>query len=297
MVDIMNSDEFFLHRYGENDQLGAINEITPNHVLTACGLVKQGRIFPLGRVMEEGIPAYGTRSYKQVLLTDGIVSGHPFAENQVASLEEFATCSYQMGTHLDALAHIGKGDRCYGGRRYSDIVQQSGLKELGIENVGPVITRGILLDIAGLKGVPHLEAGQIITPEDLDQASKQEGVEVKPGDVLILHTGWGRFWTGDKAKYNDGEPGIALPGAQWITERRVAIVGVDTTGLEAIPFADPNLMYEAHQHLLMRYGCYIIENLDTAEIAREKVYEFCFALTPHTAKGATAAHVAPAALI
>ena len=297
MADVMNSNDFFVHRYGENDQLGALNEITPAHVVSACSLVKQGRVYALGRVLEEGIPAYGTRSYKQVLLTDGIIAGHPFAENQVASLEEFATCSYQMGTHLDALAHIGKGDRCYGWRRYSDIVQQSGLKELGIEHVGPIITRGILLDIAGMKGVQHLEAGQIITPGDLDQACEREGVEVRSGDVLILHTGWGQFWTADKAKYNDGEPGIALPGAQWITDRRVSIVGVDTTGLEAIPFANPNLMYEAHQQLLTRYGCYIIENLDTSEIARDKVFEFCFVLTPHTAKGATAAHVAPAALI
>lgn len=297
MADIIKSDDFFVHRYGEDDQLGAINEITPAHVLRACGLVKQGRVYPLGRVLEEGIPAYGTRSYKQVLLVDGIMPDHPFASNQVASLEEFATCTYQMGTHLDALGHIGKGDRAYGGRWYSDIIQQSGLKELGIEHVGPIITRGILLDIAGLKGVPHLEAGQIITPEDLDEACKREDVEVKPGDVLILHTGWGKFWTDDKAKYSDGEPGIALPGAKWITERRVAVVGADTTGVEAIPFADPNLMYEAHQHLLTRYGCYIIENLDTSELAADRTYEFCFILTPHTAKGATAAHVAPAALV
>lgn len=297
MADLKEDADFWVYRYGKDDQLGSLNEVTAAHVAAACSMVKTGKVYPLGRVLEEGIPAYGTRGFKQILVTDGVLPDHPFGKNELASLEEFFTCTYQLGTHMDAIAHIGKGDRCYGNRRYSDVIQQNGLKELGIEHVGPIITRGVLLDVAALKGVDSLEAGYIITPADLDAACEREGVEVRPGDALVLHTGYGALWETDRTAYATVEPGIGVPGAEWMTDRRIALVAADNNGLEVIPFADPEVMYAVHQHLLTRYGCYIIENVDTSAIARDRVYEFCFMLTPHTARGSTAAHVAPAAIV
>ncbi len=169
----------------------------------------------------------------------------------------------------------------------SEFGDSYGLKKLGVENVGPIFTRGVLLDVARAKGERSLPRGYVITPRDLEAALAAAGATIRAGDVVLIRTGHGQWWMTDNAKYADGEPGIGLDAARWLTERKVALVGADNWAVEAVPPADPDRPFEAHQWLLVRHGVYLLENLDLEPLANDRVGEFAFVFAPLRLKGAT----------
>src|SRR5262249_44190074 len=141
-----------------------------------------------------------------------------------------------------------------------------------------------------------LPAGYVVTPADLDKALRAAGATVEPGDVVLIHTGHGFWWMKDNKKYSDGEPGIGMAAAKWLTDKKVTMVGADTWAVEVAPPEAAAGPFAAHQWLPTRHGVYILENLDLGELARDKAYQFAFVFSPLRLKGATGSPGNPIAI-
>ncbi|QEC46763.1 cyclase family protein [Baekduia soli] len=287
----------FPHRYGAEDRLGAVNEIGEAQVRDAGALIRSGRRYGLAQTLDAASPARMWRYWRHSLILDRVLPGRFRGPNGVASLEESVSGALHSGTHLDGLAHVGIRDHAYNGVRYDAIVGPDGLTELGMEGLPPLVTRGVLLDIAALRRVPMLGDSELITAADLEAAAARAGVEVRAGDVLVLHTGWGSLWAQDPGRYATTEPGIGIEAAIWCTDRRVAVIGADTWAVEAVPGDPPDEVFPVHQHCLARYGCYLLENVRTQELAADGVTEFCCVIAPLRLRGASASMVNPVAVV
>ena len=280
--------------WGEADQRGATNRLTPAKTLEAAALIRQGKIYQLGRLYEAAMPNYGARSYSMMIPE---MRG-PYGKNRLTWNEEFVAAQIgQVGTQFDGLGHVGINGWFFNCQNARDFVRAEGLTRLGVENVGSFFTRGVLIDVAGYKGVGRLEKGYEITVEDLKGALAKEGASLREGDVVILNTGWGSLWMTDNKLFLSGAPGIGLAAGQWFVERRIVMIGADTSGIEVAPNRDhPGEEAIVHQLLLTQNGIHLFENLDTSELARDKVYEFAFIFSPLKLKGATGSPGNPIAL-
>jgi kynurenine formamidase len=277
-------DRWYPSRWGADDQRGAANRITPAKVMQARELIRQGRIYQLGRVYEAGMPLPATRHYSLHIPQAYVATG----SNQGIFHDEVVSAEIgQVGTQFDGLGHFGIGDLFYNGNRRADFAQPGGLTRLGIENVGPIFTRGVLIDVAGLKGVAQLAAGYEVTAADIKAALSRQKVQITSGDMVVIHTGWGSLWMKDNAKYLAGAPGIGLAAAQLLADAEVVVVGGDSSAVEVSPNPNASLAAPVHQLLITRNGIYLHENLATEELARDAVYEFAYVFSPLRLKGAT----------
>jgi kynurenine formamidase len=190
-----------------------------------------------------------------------------------------------VGTHIDALCHFSCNGVFYGGRA-TDGAQNyhTGIDYMSVDTVKPIVSRGVLLDFG------ELDADVEITPSDLDRVSR--GIEIREGDVVLLRTGWGRFYE-DAARYINGvrAPGPGLEAARWLSDRRIHAAGADTVAFEKVPSAT----MPVHIHLLVESGIHIIEVLNLEDLARDRVREFTFVAAPLKLRGATGAPVRPLA--
>jgi len=287
------TDRWYPSRWGADDQRGAANRLTPAKVLEAKNVITKGNVYQLGHVYEPGMPMYGTRHYSLRIPQAFKMPG----KNEAVYHDEVISGELgQIGTQFDGLGHLGMGDLFYNGNRRSEFAQAEGLTKLGIENVGAIVTRGVLIDVAKFKGVDQLAPRYEITPADLKGALQREGVQIKSGDMVIIHTGWGSLWMKDNAKYGDSEPGIGLAAGQMLVDAEVVVVGADTWGVEVMPNPDSSLSAPVHQLFLARNGIYLHENLITAELARDNVYEFVYMFAPLRLKGATGSPGNPIAI-
>lgn len=178
-----------------------------------------------------------------------------------------------------------------------DIVEEWGTSKLGIETAPQIVTRGVLLDIASLHGVSRLQRGRVVTVEDVQSALKRESLEIRKGDAVIFHTGWGELWMQDNPTYLSGEPGPGMEVARWLVENGVAITGCDTWSFGPVPPEDPEQPFLVPQTLNARHGMFVVENLSTVELSRDRVYEFMFILTHPRVRGATGVWISPVAII
>jgi kynurenine formamidase len=287
------SDRWYPSRWGAADQRGAANRITPAKVLEARNAIQKGQIYQLGHVYEAGMPMFGTRHYSiripQVFAMPG--------KNQAVYHDEVISGELgQIGTQFDGLGHVGIGDLFYNGNRRAEFAQAEGLTKLGIENVGPIVTRGVLIDVAKFKSVEQLPPTYEITAADLKGALQKQNVQIRSGDVVLIHTGWSSLWMKDNTKYGNSEPGIGVAAAQFLADAEVVVVGADTWGVEVMPNPDASLSAPVHQLLLARNGIYLHENLITAELARDNAYEFMYSFAPLRLKGATGSPGNPIAI-
>lgn len=276
--------------WGKDDQRGAANRMTTERVKDAAKLIQTGKVYQLGRVYEHGMPLPGKRHFS--LTIPGSPTGGPEGVNKMVYHDEmFSGEIGQIGTQLDGLGHVGVrmggDDYFYNGFRRSEFGKAYGLEKLGIENVGVFFTRGVLLDMAGFKDVPRMKIGAAISDKDLEAAAKKQGVKIGEGDVVLIRTGHGQLWMKDNEGFMKGEPGINLAAAQWLTDKKITLVGTDTWASEVVPFENKDRPFEVHQHLLTKNGTYNMENLDLEELAKDKVYEFAFIFAPLRLKGAT----------
>jgi kynurenine formamidase len=292
--------------WGAEDQAGASNWITPEKVLEAVRLVKTGKVYEIGQVYEKGMPIFGQRTYT-LLSPASPTYAFPSANRLVGNDEFLCGEIGQVGTQFDGLGHVGmrmkmadgtEQDVYYNGVTGAEMYSPYGLRKLGIEHVKPILTRGILIDIAGYKGVPNLPARYEVTLADVRGALARQGLsekDLRPGDALIFRYGWSRFWR-DPQAYDANPPGIGLEVARWVAERKASMVGSDQSGTEVQPSADPNQLYPVHQELMMKNGILNLENLTLEELARDGVYEFLFVFTPVRFKGATGSPGRPLAI-
>lgn len=283
--------------YGEGDQAGASNLMTAEKVKEAMGLMKSGTVISIGRTYESEMPLFGARGFA-LRGTSGLAGG-PLADNKVIWMDDYlATEIGQVGTQFDGLSHIGiGGDKpmFYGGIPASEVFGSYGVKKLGMEHVKPFFTRGIVIDMVGLRGRP-MELGEEITDEDIKAALDKQGIAPPAkGDVVMFHTGWGAHWITDNAKFNSGCPGIGLSAAAYLVEAGVAVVGADTWPVEVVPNPNPALAFPVHQELITKQGIFIHENIATERLVEAGVSEFAYIYSPMPTKGATGSPGAPLA--
>lgn len=286
-------DNWYPSQWGADDQRGAANRVTPAKVLEAKNLITRGQTYQMGRVYEAAMPMFGTRHFS---LRIPKVFG-PTGKNEAVYHDEVVSGEIgQVGTQFDGLGHIGIGDLFYNGNRGSEFAKAEGLAKLGIENVGALATRGVLIDVAAYKGQAMLAGGYEITRADVEGALKRQNTVVRSGDAVFIHTGWGSLWVKDNARYTANAPGIGVGAAQYLVEREVVLVGADTWAVEVVPNPDASLAFPVHQLFLPRNGIYIFENLATEDLARDGAYEFAFFFAPLRLKGATGSPGNPLAI-
>ncbi len=286
-------NNWYPSRWGADDQRGAANRITPAKVLEAKNLITTGQTYQLGRLYEAGRPGFGTRHFS---LRIPKMFG-PNGTNQMYFHDEIVSAELgQVGTQFDGLGHIAIGDLFYNGNRERDFAKAEGLTKLGIENVGAIVTRGVLVDVAAFKGRPMLDGGYEISRADVEGALKRQNVAIRPGDIVLLHTGWGALWMKDNARFMQNAPGIGLDAAQYFVEREIVMAGSDTWAVEVVPNPDASLAFPVHQLFIPRNGIYIFENLATEELARDRAYEFAFMFAPLRLKGASGSPGNPLAI-
>lgn len=309
-MDTPIGDKWWPNRlWGANDEAGATNWYTrADVVMRALAEAKQGKVYRLGRPYTGNQPGFGGRQF--VMRIIGTPTGGPFGSNMLIYHDEFvATEIGQTGTQFDGLGHIGiaingAGDknemRYYNGFSETEIGDAYGLKKLGTEKLHPIVARGILLDVAGARGVEGMEAGQEITMADVRTALKRQGMEnfrFLPGDVVLFRTNWGRHWIKDNARYNSGAPGIGVEVAKWLSDTvQAGVAGADNWPVEVVPNPDKACAFCVHSHLITRHGILLQENMDLEALAKDKVYTFLYVYSPVPVAGATGSIGAPLAI-
>ncbi|HEV2923893.1 MAG TPA: cyclase family protein [Solirubrobacteraceae bacterium] len=268
--------------FGHEDQIGMLNHITAASRMAALRLVRSGRLYDLGRVLDEQVPVFPGRYFRQTLVTTAHHGNHGgLGANHANWITEQIAGTQGVGTHLDALSHLQIGDRGYNGWSVYDLAGTAGVNRLGVETVPQIVTRGWLVDVA------PLGPGAVIGVPDIDPA---------PGDAVLFHTGWGAHWE-DPDIYLSGEPGPGLELANWLAQRGVALTGCDTWSYGPVPPERPDRPFEVPQLLNARHGVFVVENLDTSELARDGVHTFALVLTHAKLRGATGAWTSPIALV
>src|SRR5215471_11088539 len=280
-------------KWGAGDERGAGNHMKPESVLTAVKLIKTGEVVELGHVLSESMPLSAGRRFE--LLTKPTTEA--LGTNKRASNEELIVAEMgQVGTQFDGFAHQTHGDSLYNCFKMEDIATRNGFTKLGIQNVGALITRGVLIDIAAYKNVPMLSDTYEITVADIEGALKRENMTLRPGDAVILHTGWGTLWGRDNARYSKGNPGIGVKAAEYLIAKDPMLMGADTAPVEVNPNPDKLLSLPIHEMALAINGVHLLENLKLDELAAKRVYEFAFIMEPLKLEGATGSTVAPIAI-
>jgi kynurenine formamidase len=280
-------------KWGAGDERGAANLMKPDTVLRAARLIRTGEIIELGHVLSGTIPlSAGRRFHVDTKRT----TMNP-QSNRRGSNEELVTAEIgQVGTQFDGFAHQTIGNTVYNCIRLDDIASRTGFTKLGIQNVGALFTRGVLIDVAALKGVDMLGDAYQITVDDLQQALTRQNVTLQPGDAVLVHTGWGRLWDTDPARYQRGNPGIGIAAAEWLMRQNPMVIGADSAPVEVNPNPDTQLSLPVHQIMLVVHGIHLLENVKLDELAARRVYEFALIVEPLKIQGGTGSTVAPIAV-
>lgn len=253
-------------------------------------LIRRARTYDLGQPYFTGMPHYPTHPPFLFSLT------HEHAAAAASgSASDGMALSGHTGTHMDALCHFSREGRLHDGTPVAGAQSfGGGVRALSIDTVVPVLRRGVLLDIAGLLGVESLPEHLAITPEHLERAAEAAGVFPEAGDVVLLRTGWARFWDDPVRYYSGGRtPGPGEDGGHWLSSRRIFAAGADTLSFEKVP--DPAM--PVHVHLLVESGIHLFECLNLETLARDGVHEFLFVALPLKIRGGTASPVRPVAVV
>jgi kynurenine formamidase len=282
--------------FGPDDSLGAVNRLSSQGVLDAVKLVKTGKTYPLGVVTGPESPAYPPRYYKMTILQLDDGAGVPFGHNHLTGNDDLMITYMGVGSQIDGLGHVGVNHHYYNNVHAKDFVKVTGLTRFSTSDIPPIVTRGVLLDIAKLKGETILKEGTAINRAEIDAAAKAQGVTIGTGDVVLFHTGWMNLSETDGERFMKGEPGLGVDGAKYLASLGVVAVGADSFGVEAIPFEKEGEFFPVHQELLARNGIYLLENMDTRELAKDAAWEFLFVLGQPRFAGSVQAIINPVAI-
>ena len=280
-------------KWGAGDERGSGNHQKPAAVLKAVGLIKTGEVIEIAHVLNDKMPFFGTRRFdvhvKRTFMND--------FSNRRGSNEELVVSEIgQVGTQFDGFAHQSHEDSLYNCYKISETSGRGGFSKLGIHNTGMFFTRGVLIDVAGLKGVETLPDTYEITVEDLEGALKKQGTTIQAGDAVLINTGWGRLYAKDNARYVKSCPGIGVKAAQWLIAKDPILLGADNWPVEVAPNPDKQLSLPVHQIALVVNGVHLLENLKLDELAAKQIYEFAFAMQPLKLQGGTGSTVSPVAI-
>ncbi|MFB0610934.1 cyclase family protein [Aurantiacibacter poecillastricola] len=269
---------------------GALTGLTTQMVRDAADLVTQGKVYRLGVVSGPETPVWGERTYAMRVVDLG-VNG----PNRVTGHDDRVETHLGIGTQIDGLGHIGIDGVHYNGVPAGEIMREDGLVRYGAENIPAIATRGVLIDMAAYRGVEVNEPLDAFSAADVQAAAAAQGVEVRAGDVVVFHTGW-QSRLDEPEVFITQAPGIDASAAAWLAEQGVVAVGSDTAGLETnAPSADGSVL-PVHAMLIAEHGIYILETINTSELAADEVNEFLFVLGAARLKGSVQAIVNPVAI-
>ncbi len=289
-------------RWGADDEIGTINLITPEATRRGAACVKRGASFSLALPLHhDGVQTGRIPNRVNPIHTMiGINTAFTGDRDKVCLSDDMIVMGLQAATHWDGLAHASYENRLYNGFSAATVVAEAGATKCGIHKLKPIVTRGILLDVARAKGVKRLDAGYPIKPADLDAALALAKLSVEPGDVLLVRTGqMEHLQTGDKDAYRLPSPGLTVATAPWFRERDVAAVATDTMPFEVYPCEDETVLFPVHLLHLVEMGMTQGQNwyLDALaeDCAADGVYEFLLSATPEPVVGGVGSPVNPVA--
>ncbi len=282
------------NRWGPDDERGALNHIGEAQIRHAAGLVRSGQVLSLAQPLSPRTPVPQHRAGVQHFMgRDGgdyaagarQPGGFQFAEDTVV-------LPLHIGTHIDALCHAWYDDKLYNGFPGSGTRSTSGAARCGIDKMGPIAGRGVLLDVAALYGEP-LADGVSIGAADLERAAARAGVRIGKGDIVLIRTGWAE--RGGPISFN-AEPGLNTEAALWLAEAEVAVVGADNYAVEVLPFPAATV-FPVHQRLIRDFGIPLLEGLVLGQLAATGRHEFMFAASPLPVAGGTGSPISPMVLL
>ena len=280
-------------KWGTGDQRGSGNLMKPQAVLDAVKLIKTGEVIDLAHVLGEGMPFFGTRRF-DVHLKRTFMNPQ---SNERGSNEEMVLSEIgQVGTQFDGFAHQSHRNNHYNCFKTEEITSRTGFTKLGVENAPAFITRGVLIDITGYKGVDMLGDSYEITVDDVQGALTKQNLTLKAGDAVITHTGWGKLYGKDNARDVKSCPGIGVKAAEWLISQNPVLLGADNWPVEVAPNPDPQISLPIHQIALVVNGVHLLENLKLDELVAKNAQEFTFIMTVLKIRGGTGSTVSPIAV-
>lgn len=323
-------EKWFPTEWGPNDKAGAINRITPQYVMKVLGsgIIKQGKTATLGKLYASDIPAFGPRGWN--LTIPGTPTGGPFGSNALVYHDELVTTEIgQIGTQFDGPGHIGvrtsKGDLFYNGRMAQDTYQRGagtriiGMGDLGVEHVAEkaYVCRALLVDATKVKGVNPLPIPKdtnspgIVRADDLKKFFQMQNIaEPNEGDCVFLYTGHGDLWKNSEWKtlsaeektkrrttFGSGEPGFGRSACEYLAQRKISLIGGDTSANDAQPVGEiEGEAVPCHHVTQTRHGIWNIENMDFEPLLKDGVYEFVMVWAPLRIVGGTGSPANPVAI-
>jgi kynurenine formamidase len=285
-------------RWGDEDELGAANLLTPDRVRQAATHIRTGRIFSLALPLgDRDVPVLPGRTPPQHFMRrdGGDYAAGLKRKGGFQTVDDVVILPTHGATHIDALAHVADEDKLYNGFPLSS-VRSNGAAHCGIDKLPGLVGRGVLLDLCAARGEEALPGGSVVTPEDLESCERRQSVTVGPGDIVLLRTGWLSVFAGQGATaFFREEPGIGLAAAGWLAERDVAAVGADNYGVEVIPTEDGR-PGPVHRALVRDCGIYLLELLVLDPLAEAGVSEFLFVAAPLPIAGGVGSPINPLAI-
>jgi len=295
-VAVFAKDECKVSEWGPDDQAGAANRITTQSVLAASQLIKTGKTYSLGIVIDHTTPAFPPRGLSLTVVQPNQQEGARPFYNMTYNDDIFSGW-LGIGSQLDGLGHLGEDGMYYNCNEAKDFSAIAGLTKLGIEQVPPIVARGIVLDMAGHLGVEHMEAGQTFSVEDVKAVEKKQGTPIREGDVVLFHTGWtDAKLKQDPIAWASGEPGQSEEVADYMASKKVVAVGADTWGLDVVPSQVEERPFYGHVVYLKENGIYILETMNTGPLVRDGAFEFMFVLGQAKVRGAVQMMINPIAI-
>lgn len=284
-------------KFGAKDEVGAANNLTPAKTLAAAKLVTKGKAYRLGIETNKNTPAYAPRTFNIMVVQPGQAQGTTIGPTKTTYNDDIINGWVGVGSQIDGLGHLGIDNVYYNCNKASEFAKVDGLTKLGIEKVPAIATRAVLLDMAGFLGQDPVKEGTAFNQAEIEGAMKKQGIKaIEKGDVVLFYTGWLKLIGKDDKRYGAGEPGIGVGGAKYLASLGVVAVGADTWGVEVIPGEKNTGAFEAHQVLLATNGVYILENMNTEEMVKDKAWESLFTLGPSRITGAVQAIINPIAI-
>jgi kynurenine formamidase len=293
--------------WGKDDEVGALNAMTPQSVAAALRVAKTGKVYDLGVPYDRNSYKWPGHSPGEIIMfrsPEGVKRQGDFPPAADPKLNPrrmgWHSCALfindNVGTQIDGLGHVttGEDNHWYNGFKEADWGGNFGILKCDSTTIPPIVTRGVLIDVAGFRKVDALPAHFQITPEILQAALTAQKTTLKPGDTVLIRTGTLRYWGKDGSDHKKiGEhdsAGIDLAAARWLVEQQGAIlIGSDTSGLEYVPGPmEPPQFIPVHQYLLIEQGVHIGEFHFLEDLARDKAYEFCYVATTPKIRGTVA---------
>ena len=262
------------------------------------GGLDAARVYDLAHPLAAETPV--SRSHPPFRLALMRRHGDIVRDDGMSGANEMFSTGGHVGTHIDALCHVALDGRLHGGVDAIEASRGGRFSTYGIETLAPIVCRGVLLDIPALDGRAALDAAEPVTADTLVRACEAEAVTIRPGDAVLIRTGWPIGHYDDEALMlgtESGVPGPNTSGARWLAERGVRVTGSDTIAYEHLAPGMGHTRLPVHVILLVEHGIHIIELLDLEELARDRVHEFWFVAAPLKIVGATGSPLRPLAIV